>query len=114
MATAGPGPSTTAQSALLLPGQPLPSNITKDPKPFIGAGCYEYGGKVLASVIGRPRRDGAVGHPLNFEVIPDGKLMMVDGQCGWKGGYGTGAGYRVYSKLSSAECRQGARIGLGG
>jgi len=59
-ATAGPGPSTTAQSALLLPGQPLPSNLTKDPKPFLGAGCYESGGKVLSSVVGRPRRDGSV------------------------------------------------------
>ena len=59
-ATAGPGPSTTAQSALLLPGQPLPSNLTRDPKPFLGAGCYESGGKVLSSVVGRPRRDGSV------------------------------------------------------
>jgi exosome complex component CSL4 len=58
-ATAGPGPSTTAHS-LLLPGQPLPSVLTKDPKPFLGAGCYEHGGKILSSVVGRPRRDGSV------------------------------------------------------
>ena len=58
MATAGPGPSTTAQ-ALLLPGQPIPSSLIKD-KPILGNGCYEQGGKILSSVVGRPRRDGAV------------------------------------------------------
>ena len=58
MATAGPGPSTTAQ-ALLLPGQPIPSSLVKD-KPVLGSGCYEQGGKILSSVVGRPRRDGAV------------------------------------------------------
>ena len=58
MATAGPGPSTTAQ-ALLLPGQPIPTSLIKD-KPILGSGCYEQGGKILSSVVGRPRRDGAV------------------------------------------------------
>jgi exosome complex RNA-binding protein Rrp4 len=58
MATAGPGPSTTAQ-ALLLPGQPIPTSLIKD-KPVLGSGCYEQGGKILSSVVGRPRRDGAV------------------------------------------------------
>jgi hypothetical protein len=58
MATAGPGPSTTAQ-ALLLPGQPIPNSLIKD-KPVLGSGCYEQGGKILSSVVGRPRRDGAV------------------------------------------------------
>jgi hypothetical protein len=60
MATAGPGPSTTAQ-ALLLPGQPIPSSLIKD-KPVLGSGCYEQGGKILSSVVGRPRRDGAVSY----------------------------------------------------
>jgi exosome complex RNA-binding protein Rrp4 len=58
MAMAGPGPSTTAQ-ALLLPGQPIPNSLCRD-KPVLGAGCYEQGGKILSSVVGRPRRDGAV------------------------------------------------------
>ena len=61
VATPGPGPSTTAHmSAILLPGQPLPSSFTKEPRPFIGSGCYEQGGKILASVVGRARRDGSV------------------------------------------------------
>lgn len=64
-AAAGPGPSSQAHmSALLLPGQPVPSSFTKEPRPFIGAGCYEAaGGKVLASIVGRARRDGSVSAP---------------------------------------------------
>jgi exosome complex RNA-binding protein Rrp4 len=65
MATAGPGPSTTAQ-ALLLPGQPIPTSLVKD-KPILGSGCYEQGGKILSSVVGRPRRDGAVSYPTLLE-----------------------------------------------
>jgi len=65
MATAGPGPSTTAQ-ALLLPGQPIPSSLIRD-KPVLGSGCYEQGGKILSSVVGRPRRDGAVSLDLGEE-----------------------------------------------
>jgi exosome complex RNA-binding protein Rrp4 len=49
------GPST-----LLLPGQPLPPHFTKPPQPACGAGCYEHEGRILSSVVGRPRRDGAV------------------------------------------------------
>jgi hypothetical protein len=67
MATAGPGPSTTAQ-ALLLPGQPIPSSLIKD-KPVLGSGCYEQGGKVLSSVVGRPRRDGAVSYSHLWRVV---------------------------------------------
>ena len=47
-------------SAILLPGQPLPANFTAPPIPQCGMGCYEYGGKILASVVGRPFRDGSV------------------------------------------------------
>lgn len=47
-------------SRLLLPGQPLPHNLTAPPLPQCGVGCYELGGKILASVVGKPRRDGAV------------------------------------------------------
>lgn len=64
---AGPGPSTTAQ-ALLLPGQPIPLSLTKD-KPVLGSGCYEQGGKILSSVVGRPRRDGAVGLLFTCAVV---------------------------------------------
>lgn len=64
MATAGPGPSTTAQ-ALLLPGQPIPNSLIKD-KPVLGSGCYKVGGKILSSVVGRPRRDGAVSLSLSI------------------------------------------------
>jgi len=67
---AGPGPSTTAQ-ALLLPGQPIPSSLIKD-KPVLGNGCYEQGGRILSSVVGRPRRDGAV------RLIPAFCLFVED------------------------------------
>jgi hypothetical protein len=82
MATAGPGPSTTAQ-ALLLPGQPIPSSLIKD-KPVLGSGCYEQGGKILSSVVGRPRRDGAVSlGPCSRAVesieTPDGRKGQEDG-----------------------------------
>ncbi|ORX40305.1 S1 CSL4 protein [Kockovaella imperatae] len=48
-----------ASSSILLPGQPLPSNLTQPPLPQCGPGCYEFEGKILASIIGRPYRDGA-------------------------------------------------------
>ncbi|RSH89181.1 exosome 3'-_5 exonuclease subunit ski4 (Csl4) [Saitozyma podzolica] len=47
-------------SSLLLPGQPLPPSFTKPPQPACGSGCYEHEGRILSSVVGRPRRDGAV------------------------------------------------------
>ncbi|TYJ57418.1 hypothetical protein B9479_001958 [Cryptococcus floricola] len=49
-----------SQAAILLPGQPLPPNLTAPPLPKAGRGCYEHNGQILASVAGRPRRDGAV------------------------------------------------------
>ncbi|ODN74389.1 hypothetical protein, variant 2 [Cryptococcus amylolentus CBS 6039] len=49
-----------SQAAILLPGQPLPPNLTAPPLPKAGRGCYEHNGQILASVVGRPRRDGAV------------------------------------------------------
>lgn len=77
MATAGPGPSTTAQ-ALLLPGQPIPSSLIKD-KPILGNGCYEQGGKILSSVVGRPRRDGAVSFALAQTSAVSGDLQGIEG-----------------------------------
>ncbi|KAL1409750.1 hypothetical protein Q8F55_003747 [Vanrija albida] len=65
----------TADTApLLLPGQPLPAAYTTPPLPAAGDGCYEYGGKILASVVGRPRRDGAVVSVIGKEeagAVPD-------------------------------------------
>ncbi|AAW43097.1 hypothetical protein CNBD4680 [Cryptococcus deneoformans B-3501A] len=46
--------------SLLLPGQPLPAQLITPPLPKCGKGCYERNGQILASVVGRPRRDGAV------------------------------------------------------
>ncbi|EJT51278.1 S1 CSL4 protein [Trichosporon asahii var. asahii CBS 8904] len=54
-----------ASAPLLLPGQPLPSSFTAPPQPKAGAGCYEYNGTILSSIVGRPRRDGAT----NAQVI---------------------------------------------
>ncbi|EJT47105.1 hypothetical protein A1Q1_04179 [Trichosporon asahii var. asahii CBS 2479] len=45
---------------LLLPGQPLPAAFTIPPVPQCGPGCYESQGRILASIVGRPHRDGAV------------------------------------------------------
>ncbi|WVR06167.1 hypothetical protein IAU60_003197 [Kwoniella sp. DSM 27419] len=47
-------------TGILLPGQPLPANLVAPPLPQCGPGCYELNGRILASVIGRPKRDGAV------------------------------------------------------
>ncbi|WVF69377.1 hypothetical protein IAT40_004153 [Kwoniella sp. CBS 6097] len=49
-----------SSSALLLPGQPLPADLVTPPLPQCGPGCYELNGRILASVIGRPKRDGAI------------------------------------------------------
>ncbi|RSH84566.1 exosome 3'-_5 exonuclease subunit ski4 (Csl4) [Apiotrichum porosum] len=49
-----------SQAPLLVPGQPLPASFIAPPLPQAGPGCYEYQGKILASVVGRPHRDGAV------------------------------------------------------
>ncbi|AFR95114.1 hypothetical protein AYX14_03417 [Cryptococcus neoformans] len=46
--------------SLLLPGQPLPAQLITPPLPKCGKGCYERNGQIVASVVGRPRRDGAV------------------------------------------------------
>ncbi|WVO19222.1 uncharacterized protein IAS62_000500 [Cryptococcus decagattii] len=46
--------------SLLLPGQPLPAQLIAPPLPKCGKGCYEHNGQILASVVGRPQRDGAV------------------------------------------------------
>ncbi|ORY27891.1 CND01650-like protein [Naematelia encephala] len=47
-------------STIVIPGQPLPANLIAPPLPQCGAGCYEYQGRILSSIIGRPRRIGAV------------------------------------------------------
>lgn len=52
--------AASTSQPILLPGQPLPSNFTQPPLPQCGSGCYEYNGRIIASVIGRPRRDGHV------------------------------------------------------
>ncbi|WVN86450.1 uncharacterized protein L203_101614 [Cryptococcus depauperatus CBS 7841] len=43
--------------SIYLPGQPLSSSF---PLPQCGRGCYEKDGRILASVVGRHKRDGAV------------------------------------------------------
>ncbi|WRT67584.1 uncharacterized protein IL334_004556 [Kwoniella shivajii] len=47
-------------SAMLLPGQPLPANLVAPPLPQCGSGCYELNGRIIASVIGKPKRDGSI------------------------------------------------------
>ncbi|WWC62294.1 uncharacterized protein I303_104890 [Kwoniella dejecticola CBS 10117] len=49
-----------SSSTILLPGQPLPSSLTAPPLPACGSGCYESNGRILASIVGIPRRDGSV------------------------------------------------------
>jgi exosome complex component CSL4 len=53
-------PSLFAMSAILLPGQPLPPQYNSTPLPLPGIGCYIRGGKLIASVVGVPVRDGQV------------------------------------------------------
>ncbi|KAL7419120.1 hypothetical protein Q5752_005956 [Cryptotrichosporon argae] len=50
----------SASTSYLLPGQPLPHHLVAPPLPQCGPGCYERGGRIVASVVGVPRRDGAV------------------------------------------------------
>ncbi|WWD18281.1 hypothetical protein CI109_102731 [Kwoniella shandongensis] len=50
----------SSSSQILLPGQPIPNSLVAPPVPQLGAGVYEYGGKILASIVGRPKREGAV------------------------------------------------------
>ncbi|WVW84441.1 hypothetical protein I302_106475 [Kwoniella bestiolae CBS 10118] len=47
-------------ATVLLPGQPLPSHLIAPPLPQCGPGCYELNGRILASVVGVPKRDGSV------------------------------------------------------
>lgn len=49
---------------LLLPGQPLPARFNSTPTPQPGSGCYlSPNGKLVASIVGVPVRDGSVGGP---------------------------------------------------
>jgi hypothetical protein len=49
---------------LLLPGQPLPARFNSTPTPQPGSGCYlSPNGKLVASIVGVPIRDGSVGGP---------------------------------------------------
>lgn len=61
--------TTSSAPAILLPGQPLPSNFTQPPLPQCGPGCYEHNGRILAIVIGRPRREGHVSISCWSELI---------------------------------------------
>ena len=65
--------ATMSTAPILLPGQPLPSNLTKPPAPKCGPGCYEYEGRILANIVGRPKRDGAVVSVVGKEeaAVPD-------------------------------------------
>ncbi|WVQ65993.1 uncharacterized protein L199_004171 [Kwoniella botswanensis] len=47
-------------ATILLPGQPLPSNLVTPPLPQCGPGCYAVDGRILASVVGVPQRNGSV------------------------------------------------------
>jgi hypothetical protein len=53
--------------------------LTKD-KPVLGAGCYEAGGKILSSVVGRPRRDGAVSQEILHasRSLKEGYVLIKD------------------------------------
>lgn len=53
-------PSVGPSDTVLLPGQPIGAEYLRDPKPTVGKGCYEHKGRMLASIIGRARRDGQV------------------------------------------------------
>lgn len=64
--------------SLLLPGQPLPAQLIAPPLPKCGKGCYEHNGQILASVVGRPRRDGAVSHVQYHSVLYG---IVADGFC---------------------------------
>ncbi|GMK58147.1 hypothetical protein CspeluHIS016_0501790 [Cutaneotrichosporon spelunceum] len=52
--------SLLVMSQILLPGQPLPAAFNTTPLPQCGSGCYERDGRILASIVGRPVRDGSV------------------------------------------------------
>jgi exosome complex component CSL4 len=56
-------------AAILVPGQPLPASMIAPPMPKCGVGCYETGGKILASVVGRPKRDGAVSARVHLQLV---------------------------------------------
>ncbi|CAD6567753.1 MAG: exosome 3'-_5 exonuclease subunit ski4 (Csl4) [Tremellales sp. Tagirdzhanova-0007] len=61
-------------TSILLPGQPLPPSFTTPPLPICGLGCYEYRGRILASVVGRAKRDGTIVHVVGREeagIVPD-------------------------------------------
>lgn len=51
---------------LLLPGQPLPAKFNTTPTPQPGQGCYLSHGKLVASIVGIPVRDGSVGGHLDL------------------------------------------------
>ncbi|KAK1925273.1 CND01650-like protein [Papiliotrema laurentii] len=63
-----------AAAEIVLPGQPLPAKYTAAPQPLPGKGCYAHAGQILASIVGRPSRDGAVVNVLGREeagLVPD-------------------------------------------
>lgn len=80
------GPSET----VLLPGQPIPVAYLRDPKPTIGKGCYEHGGRVLCSVIGRARRDGQVCLLFDAEFRTSWQAVVAVAclRVAWSGGAG--------------------------
>ncbi|EIW67365.1 hypothetical protein TREMEDRAFT_45342 [Tremella mesenterica DSM 1558] len=64
---------------LLLPGQPLPANLTQPPVPQCGPGCYQHNGRILANIIGRPRRDGAMISVVGKQdaAVPDVDAIVI-------------------------------------
>nr|ADE10082.1 S1 CSL4 [Tremella fuciformis] len=64
---------------ILLPGQPLPRNLTQPPLPKCGPGCYEYEGRILSNIVGRPKRDGAVVSVVGREeaAVPDVDAIVI-------------------------------------
>ena len=58
-----------AATETVLPGQPLPQKYTLAPQPQPGVGCYVHGDRILASIVGIPRREGAVSVP--FDTVHD-------------------------------------------
>ena len=82
----------SARGPVLVPGQPLPAAFTTPPLPQCGPGCYEYNGKILASIVGKPYRDGAVS--ISHTLAPI--IMFSD--------------MRLYHLTARYRPRQGSRI----
>ena len=69
--------SSTAEP-IVLPGQPLPSKFNSPPTPQPGQGCYLRQGKLVASIVGVPVRDGSVGEGSCSPQTEDRGVWLAD------------------------------------